>query len=269
MMRSCFTVIIIPCLLMIAVAAGANVIIDGSLTHELTVRPGGSYEGEISFRNTESKPQEVRAYQTDYLFYADGRVVYGETGSAPRSSADWITFSPQRVLVPAQGTETVHYRIEVPNDQTLGGTYWSLLMIEGVPTSTEAPDDSAETGVQMGHRFRYGLQIVTEVGDKGAGQLRFLNARLQIEGELQAMEIDLGNEGDRWMRTAVSVELYGQEGNLVGVFSGERKRLYPSTSASFQIDLSEVAAGSYQALVIADSGRDDVVGAVYTVLLKE
>ena len=61
-------------------ALAAEVSIVGAMTSEITVAPGGSYEGAIDVSNPGDKPQEIKAYQTDYFFYADGKFVYGEPG---------------------------------------------------------------------------------------------------------------------------------------------------------------------------------------------
>ena len=46
-------------------------------------------------------------------------------------------------------------------------------------------------------------------------------------------------------------------------FETDRKRLYPGTSVRYSVDLTEVASGSYQALVVVDNGDEHVFGAQY------
>ena len=66
----------------------------GGLTYEHTATPGEEYTGEIILRNHSEDPEEVKVYQTDYFFYADQRVIYGDPGKLPRSNASWITYTP-------------------------------------------------------------------------------------------------------------------------------------------------------------------------------
>ena len=83
-------------------------------------------------RTPEKTPQEVKVYQTDYLFYADGSTYYGDPGTMPRSNTRWISFTPKQFTVPAGEEVTVRYTIQVPNDARLAGPYWSILMVEPV-----------------------------------------------------------------------------------------------------------------------------------------
>ena len=121
--------IVIALFIMPSAFLSAEVIIKGSMTHEQTVLPGESYTGSIEVSNPEDKPQDVKIYQTDYLFYADGRVLYGAPGKIARSNADWISFSPKRLTIPPKDTVNIQYTVKVPDDKTMIGTYWSISMV--------------------------------------------------------------------------------------------------------------------------------------------
>ena len=69
------------------IASAASVSVVGGLTREIVLQPGARTEGCIVLRNNTDQPQEVKVYQTDYLFWADGRNEYGEPGATPRSNA--------------------------------------------------------------------------------------------------------------------------------------------------------------------------------------
>ena len=103
--------------------------VEGGLTRAYTVQPGRRIEPSILLRNHGAETSEVKAYQTDYLFFSDGKNSYGEPGSVPRSNCSWVTFSPQQLVVPANGTSFIHYAVQSPNNEKLTGTYWSMLMI--------------------------------------------------------------------------------------------------------------------------------------------
>ena len=66
--------------------------------------------------------------------------------------------------VPANGTVQVNYTVAVPDDENLSGTYWSVMMVEGIPAGSPEssnPDDSAKNvGVGIRQVFRYGIQLV-------------------------------------------------------------------------------------------------------------
>ncbi|HEY0035835.1 MAG TPA: hypothetical protein VGB66_04060, partial [Longimicrobium sp.] len=71
-------------------AAHAQIAVS-STVEERSAAPGESYTGTIRVRNTSGRAQEIKAYQTDYSFFADGRTVYAAAGTSARSNARWIT----------------------------------------------------------------------------------------------------------------------------------------------------------------------------------
>jgi hypothetical protein len=256
-------------LLLIPQAGEAGIAIVGGLTRERQVEPGKTYQGTIQIRNTEDEPVEIKIYQTDYLFYSDGRIFYGEPGEDPRSNAKWISYSPTRLTIPPQGLSEVNYRYQVPNDQSMIGTYWSMLMVEalaeGSPEALGAEKDKVTLGIR--HAFRFAIQMVTHISDTGKGKLK-LDAKLVKEEEKRFLQIAAENVGERWLRPSLWVKLYDEQGKYVGKFEGRGMRLYPGTSISRKIDLSDVPRGVYKALLVLDAGGDDIFGASYTLKFK-
>ena len=257
--------------LLMPIGSEAGVSVIGGLSHEREVKVAETYQGVILIRNTAEEPQEVKVYQTDYLFFFDGRNLYGEPGKIARSNADWITFSPHRLIVPAKGTSAVNYTVKVPDDETLLGTYWSMCMVEGISKSSPEAINPEKDKVKIGVRqiMRYGIQMITHIGDTGIRKLSFLKTKLFKEEEKRILQVDLENIGERWLIPFLWTELYDEEGRYMGKFEGGRLLIYPGTSVRFRIDLSEVSEGTYKALVVADSGGDDVFGISYTLKFQK
>jgi hypothetical protein len=115
--------------------------------------------------------------------------------------------------------------------------------------------------------LRYGIQMVTDVGETGSRSLQFDTQLLRADGR-RLFQVDVTNTGERWMRPLLSLQLFDGDGRLVGRFAGERARVYPGTSVRRAIDLSQVPAGGYKALLVADAGEDNVYGATYTFLIE-
>lgn len=247
-------------------AAGAGISVVGGLSHEKSAGPGEVYKGVIYIGNTADEPQEVKVYQTDYLFFCDGSNIYGEPGKTPRSNADWISFSPRRFTIPPRGRSPVNYTVKAPDGGTLAGTYWSMLMVEGVSRDSPEFSGAEESRVQVGIRqvMRYGIQMVTHIGDTGTRKLKFLDTKLLKEGEKRVLQVDMENIGERWMRPFLWADLYDEKGSYIGRFEGGRLRIYPGASVRFRVDLSQAPEGKYKALVVADCGGDDIFGATYT-----
>jgi hypothetical protein len=256
------TLVLILCHPAVAVS-GVTVL--GGLARENTARPGDMYDDTILLKNTDGWACDVEIYQTDYAFYSDGVTVYGEPGSMERSNAEWISLAPPRLTIPANSTLPVHYRVEVPEAVNLGGSHWSIIMIESVESAglQGVTDASGQNRVAVQTRIRYGVQVVTDLGDEAKPDIRFQDKRLVHEEAMKVLEVDLENTGDRWLSPGFSVELYDQEGKLAYRFESERKRIYPGCSVRHSIDVTGVPAGRYTALAIVAGGTEEDFGAQY------
>jgi hypothetical protein len=220
-------------------------------------------------RNDGRQTEEARVYLSDYSFGAGGRTTYAAPGSLPRSSARWVAFTPSSVRIPPGGEATVGYTVTVPADAALHGTYWSVVMVEGIahgsPESTSAP---AAARVRLGVRptIRYAVQLATTLG-ADAPQVRFASARAYPSAGGKVLELDLANAGEVAYRPEIRVELFDEAGRKAGAFTSRRGLLYPGTSLRQTFELGAVPAGTYQALVVADAGGDQVYGAQYRLKL--
>ncbi len=260
----------LPVLLLCAAVTGvAQVSVIGELSQDRETTPGETYSGTIMIKNDSNEPQEAKVYQTDYLFFSDGTNKYGEPGSHARSNAPWITFSPSFVTVPPQSTVTVSYTVAVPAntpERTLVGTYWSMLMIEGIPKgspeSSSARDKKAEMGIMQ--MIRYGIQIASHISNTGKRLVAFKEPKLVVDEKGKRMfHVVIENTGEIGFRPDVYLELFNDRGVSQGKFPGVRYRLYPGTSVRELIDVSTVPKGKYKALVVVDAGGDDILGAQY------
>jgi len=250
--------------------ARSQVSVIGELSHDKEVRAGETYEGMIAVRNDTEEPQEVKVYQTDYTFFSNGSNNYGEPGTTPRSNAKWISFRPSYLTVPAHATSSINYTVVVPAEtaeQKLVGSFWSMLMIEGIGKgSAESTAKKDPTKTQMGiqQTVRYGIQIASHIAQTGTKKINFVDTKLVAKDDgKHFLQVDVENTGDVWMRPEMYVEVFDDKGNSKGRFPGIRYRLYPGTSVRQSIDLSSLEKGAYKALIVVDSGGDDVYGAEF------
>jgi hypothetical protein len=247
--------------------ASAGIHIEGSLYQEKNTVPGAVYRGTIAISNSGATPVQTKLYRTDYIFAADGSNRYGEPGKLPRSNGGWLRLSQEQVTIPAQGVASIQYEVSVPADDTLKGSYWSMIMIEPL-AAAESPDEASlkkgQARTALTTVTRYGVQIASDIGDTGKRELRFSNPRL-VEGKdgKKILSVDVSNVGERSLNPQISLDLNGAEGGAVKKVTGRRQRLYPTSSARFQLDVSAIPAGTYRALVTADAGGDDVFGSQF------
>ena len=256
-----------------AAIAPAQISVIGQLTDDRTVAPGASYDGTITVRNETDVPQEVKVYQTDYFFSYDGTTVYGEPGEAVRSNANWVRYTPTFIRLDPSASSVVSYSVKVPDSaagKPLEGSYWSMLMIEGIvpgsPESSKPAPDRNQMGISQ--LIRYGVQIATHIAGTGKIEARFLDVRVQTEEDgTRLLVVDIQNIGDLWFRPTFSAEIFDASGASKGIFQGSQLRIYPGTSVQQRINLGKIARGTYTVMMILDAGGEDVVGAEYTLTL--
>lgn len=252
------------------VRVAAQIMVVGNSVQEQQAASGERYTGEIRLRNQGTEAQPVRIYQTDYLFYADGTNLYPTAGSHPRSNGEWITISPMDLVVPGGEEVDVTYEVAVPAGGELAGTYWSMIMVEPTEAIVDIPEETPEPVVGVRATVRFGIQVATHVPGEAQHALRLGNPRVTVdEGGSRSLEFQLVNEGGVGYRPAVSVEMYDDMAVLVATLEAQRGLIYPGTSALQRFDLSNLPGGSYEAVVVVDTGALEVFGAQFTLTLGD
>ncbi len=244
----------------------ANIIVAGTLTREFTGAPGEVFEGVIELENPGETVQEARLYLTDFRYQWDGKTLYGDPKENPRSDAGWIQYSPERIMLQAGEKGSVLFRIQIPPDSALTGTYWCMMMVE--PVLPIDPESFKENQFSIRSVTRFGIQIRVHIGDTGTRQMRFLNVELVRTDERRFLRIDIENTGERRLDLNCWVDLYNTQGTHRGKFSAEPFGFYPGTSLRKEIDLTGLEPGEYKALIIADGGEDALFGVNYTLKIE-
>lgn len=263
-MASHFRTFAVTIALLGAAEARAQIAVVGSTVEERVAAPGESYLGTIVVRNLTQQDQPVRIYQTDYLFFADGTSHFDDIGTAPRSNGKWVTPTVRSLLVPPASEMTVSYTVKVPSNDSLVGSYWSTIMVEGAPTEA-GRSSGGRPQVGLGAVVRYGVQVATHIRTTGSRKVAFANSRfLTNPDSTQSFELEVKNEGERAYRPALWIEVYDEQGALRANARQERGLLYPGTSLKQTFSLGRLAAGTYRAVVFADSGEDAVFASQFT-----
>lgn len=254
---------ILALVLLAAAPAAAQVSVVSSTLEERAAAPGERYTGTIRVRNTGAEPRQARVSSADYRFLADGRTFYERPGTGARSNAGWVRFTPEQLTLAPGAEATVAYTVSVPADGTLRGSYWSVLIVEGVD---DAPAAVRSGRVGIAPSIRYAVQLATHVG-QAERRIALEGAHLTTEGGARALEVDVANTGAQADRLELRVELFDAGGAPAGRLTSVRGLVYPGTSIRQRFDLSAIPAGTYRALLVVDTGTDDVFGAEYTLRL--
>jgi hypothetical protein len=246
--------------------AGAQLAVLTNLVEERTATPGDRYTGRITVRNTSAQPQSARIYQTDFQFAADGTSHTDDPGTSPRSNAPWVHPQTTRLTIPPNAEVSVPYTVDVPKSDSLRGTYWSTIMVEGTPSPAQAMQvASGELGIGIGSVVRYAVQIATHIGGGGTRTLQFsdIDATRNTDGSA-AIQFDVLDTGERGYRPTLWIEVYDENGALSAKGRRVRGLLYPGTSLRQHFDLGALARGHYKVLIFADTGVEPTFAAQFT-----
>jgi hypothetical protein len=245
-------------------AAHAQIAVLSSTVEERVAAPGDRYSGTIVISNAGDAPQTVRIYKTDYRFQADGTSNFDPAGTDPRSNAAWITPQLSQVVVPANSKVSVPYAVEVPAGDSLVGSYWSTLMVEGQSAPPAAGDSQPE--MKIGAIMRYAVQVATHIDNTGTRSVAFTDAGIsKTETGDAALDVNVHDNGQRAYRPTLWVEIYDAQGALKAKAKQSRGLLYPGTSLHQHFDLGALPPGTYKAVVFADVGAPAVIATQYTV----
>ena len=263
--------IMISICLVFPLVSQANIGVLNGLTHENISAIGETYKGIIVLKNSGKNTDQVRLYQTDFYFTCEGKKFYEQPGKLARSNSSWITISTQLVTLAPGETSQVNFDVKVPEGENINGTYWSIIMVEGVPESSTATEVADQKQIKFGinQLMRYGIQVVTHIGDTGERNIKFLNTELVQQESKKLLQVDVENIGERWLRPDLYLDLYDSEGEHIGKYEGGRWRIYPGTSVRYQVDLTEIPPGVYTALIVLDNNDDYVFGARYNLDLSD
>jgi hypothetical protein len=249
-------------------AADAQLQVSTPSVVEHTLRAGERREGHIEILNQSAEPQEVSVYQADYQFSADGQTRYAAAGTTPRSNARWLAVAPARLRIEAGATARVGYVLVVPTAGPLNGTHWSLVMIEGgAPGRAEAPRAGrGRASVGVGIAIRHAVQVVTRIDGAPARTAMTLgnSSIATAAGGGREMTIDAANSGEVAVRPLLRVEVYNEAGAVVATASQQRGLVYPGSSVRQRFQLGSLPRGTYHAMVVADTGADEMFGARVT-----
>jgi hypothetical protein len=162
-------------------------------------------------------------------------------------------------------TYSFAYTLQVPDDPTLQGSYWSIFLIEPIEEQSTTLDQKQALGVQT--VIRYGVQILTHLGKTGTYDLKIADKKIIQEKDLKTFTIAVDNVGTHSLSPTLTLELILSTGKKIGRFETAKQRILPTCSSSYQVDLSSVPPGKYKAMLILDHGENALFGAQYDIVL--
>ena len=239
-------------------AAFSGVLIVNGLTHTYEGSSGDRVRGEIILQNTSNIDQLVTFDLNEAIFSCSEFRKFTKDMSHERSSLTWFEGNlGDKVLAP---NERFVYRfsINIPEDATLKGSYWNMVMIQ-----VEKPMQQQQSNaVALNSKMQYAVGVMTNVNNIEDLDLTFTSIDFLPEAGLPSknLSVNLENENLFVEDVKLLLEIYDATGTKIMEKSTVRNLIFPGFCQEFIIDLTSLAKGNYQCMLIADS-REEYVGA--------
>ena len=208
------------------------------------LKPGEKKQIKITLTNDQDKAEQVDLKLTNYSCNSEGQHFFDEDEhdinasiKASRSNATWINIGQNRFIMEPSEKRDIYYTITAPNDSTLKGSYWSVLLIE--PAGNRALQAPSDDGFSLQIKIRYAHHIVTNFGE-GAPKLKILKKEIKEIETKRYLCIHVLNEGDLFFNPTSTLKLYDAEGRLEKTIEAQSERLYPGNSQCFYLDLQGI-----------------------------
>jgi hypothetical protein len=267
-----FGIIGLTCLLWSSPLHGA-IHVSGGLFQESTLAVGATTQNVLLIQNLGNQAQNVILYQKDETF-EQGVSSFLPVGSNERSNAPWIELETERLLVPAQTTLHIPYQMKVPDDSSLIGSYWSVVMVQAEAADVLAREQPEKRGVTVQQTFRTAVRLVTHLDSEPRAKpvLRFDGSALQMsdEGPIQ-LRVNLANPGVMGLYLRVFAAVIDQHGQNLGQFSPrfDQVRLLPTSEAVRTINFPDLVEGQYEIILVAENRDGQLFGARYVLTMGE
>lgn len=244
-------------LLCIYFQSQSSIVVLNGLTHENVAQKGDIYRGIIQIQNTGQTSRSVKVYQNDYWYSYSGESKHDPPGTMERSNAKWININPELLTLAPNEISVINFEVVVPVNEDLAGTYWSVIMVEGI---SEPDTTRPETGVKINTAIRYAVQVITNIGNTGQSDLSFLGMELTKKNDASLLLVAIENIGERLLKPDVKIELFDESGNSVATIIAEKRKILPGTSIKSTLIFEGVKPGNYTGVLVADCGEDNIFG---------
>lgn len=209
------------------------------------LRPGEKKRIQLTLINDKDYEESVDLKLADYGCNSDGEHFFDEpAGKAARSNAAWILLGQERVTLTAQEKRDLYFMIDVPSDDKLQGSYWSVLLIE--PTDMMPNEKDEKEGLQLKIKIRFAHHIVANIGENAAPKLKVLKKEMKTIGTENYLCLHVLNQGDLFFNPDLTLSIYDEEGKLEKVLKAPPERLYPGNSQSYYLNLKDFTESRLQ-----------------------
>ncbi|WP_405379737.1 hypothetical protein [Maribacter sp. LLG6340-A2] len=252
-------------LFLIVTKTYCSVVVMNGLTHTYSGVSGDVITGEIVLINSADEAQRVTFELNDIIFSCTENRIFTSESTHSQSSVDW--FSAELMDKTLRPKEKYIYRftISIPSDQNLKGSFWSTLMV-----NVEKPikEEALNSKVGLDTKIRYAVALLTDVNLKDEVNIDFKSIDLNNEDSQSKKElfVKVSNESKFIEGVKLTLEVYDQDGEKIYESETDRNMAFPGFCRDFKLDVSSLAIGEYECVLIAES-REEFIGANITLTI--
>jgi hypothetical protein len=235
-----------------------------SLSYCGEFKPGETKQVKVTLINEKEHVEKVEFHLCDYACTSEGLHFFEEPGKMERSNASWISLSQEQVTLEPKSQLDFFYKIEAPNNPSLIGSFWSVLLIE--PQQAIQKLTEKENGFTMDVKIRYVHHIVTNLKN-GNAKLKITNKEFKIMDNKQFLKISVLNTGDLFINPKLTLKLYDDQGKLKNTLEGQTERLYPGNSQSYLVATDGVESGKFTGFLLLDNGDNNFFGDTFQLII--
>ncbi|MCS7218315.1 MAG: P pilus assembly protein, chaperone PapD [Thermus sp.] len=219
--------------------------------------PGSSLTGTVAVDHPgRSGTLQVEVLLQDVLLQPDGRPLYLDPGSHPRSLARWLSVTPLAFFLQPQGVQEVRYTLQVPPG-VQPGTYWGVIFFESAPAGGRQGGE----GIGIRVRARVGHVVYVEVGQVSRSG-RIQGFRYQPPGGDAPAQVRLvfQNTGTGLLRLKGRVEVRDLQGRPVAQAEVPETASLPGATHEIPAPLAKaLEPGRYLVLAVLDYGNPNLI----------
>jgi hypothetical protein len=240
-----------------------QIVVNSKLKQIYKASPGQKIVGSVQVTNSSEESCDCRFYTQDMVALVDGKYEYLEGGTLPRSASSWIKFHQDTIAIPSKVQGEVSYTLQVPQNNSLSGTYWTMILVEP-HGKIKLPSQDGRFGI--GTVYRTAIYLIVEIGDTGKYDVTL--GMPEIKDNHFSVQVD--NSGSRYVRLQPNLDLYDTKGKKIKEVKALPRLVFPGGAATFDYDLEQPIPGSYVGFVILEHTEDPSVlfGGKYPIEIK-
>ena len=198
--------------------------------YSILLKPGETRQVEIEVRNPSDCPITIETFARDFVIGTDGETPVGvdDEVSNKWSLANWLTMTPNTVVLKERGSATVLVNITVPEDAISGGRY-AMILHRPVNGSGDAQATGAKVTAQVGT-----LLYVVVDGDlvENAEVTDFSFKNFNEFGPV-AYDVSVKNNSSLHIRPEMQITVRNMFGKEMTQIAIEQKNIFPDSERTF------------------------------------